>query len=110
MRAENVGGEQGTRAASALQDPLSHRILEVVDHAEDVHHGRGPNLDQIADAVLQGPIWRRAAHGSAGVESRVHELVGREYLRLDGWGNYHVTARGWVEGLERPLEQFSLRT
>lgn len=109
MRTENAGMDPDVKTSAAVRDPLSYRILEVVDHSEDKHRGRGPDLDHIVGEVIRGPISRRAARGRIGVENRVHELVGREYLRLDGWGAYHVTARGWVEGLDRTLEAFSLR-
>jgi hypothetical protein len=109
MRTENAGMEQDAKESVAASDPLSYRILEVVNHSEDKHRGRGPDLDHIVGEVIRGPISRRAAHGRVGVENRLHELVGRGYLRLDGWGAYHITARGWVEGLDRTLEDFSLR-
>lgn len=109
MRTEHAGWESGTSVPAELRDPLSYRILEVVERSEGVNRGRGPDLDHIVGEVIRGPISRRAAHGRVGVESRVSELVGRDYLRLDGWGAYHVTARGWVEGLERNLEDFTIR-
>jgi hypothetical protein len=107
--APNAAREAETGLSVENRDPLSYRILEVVERSEGINRGRGPDLNDIVGEVIRGPISRRAVHGRLGVENRVGELVGREYLRRDGWGAYHVTARGWVEGMERDLEDFAVR-
>jgi hypothetical protein len=95
--------------AAALRDPLSFHILEVVERAEDVSGGRGPDLPRILDGVVRETVPQRAQQGRLGVESRLRQLVKRQYLVQDRWGAYHITELGWVEGLERPHRAFTHR-
>lgn len=101
-------GQEGVAAGgAATRDPVSYRILEAIDESQDEHSGRGLDLDGIIARVIQGPLSSRQMQGRLGVETRVRDLVGLGYLRLDRWGAYHVTSRGWTEGMDRELGDFT---
>ena len=107
MRVDLTRQEGAAAGGTATRDPVSSRILEAVDEAQDVHRGRGLDLDGIVAQVIQGPLSRRQMQGRPGVEIRVRELVGLGFLRLDRWGAYHITSQGWTEGMDRRLEDFT---
>lgn len=99
LERESRGGER-----VALLDPGSSRILEVVGDLQIERRGRGVDLAEICDRVIQGPLTRREVEGPEGTARRVHSLAAHGYLRLDPWGVYRITAKGWNEGLGRPPE------